>query len=195
MIKITDVNIPEINLQEYDAIMFTSKSAVNSFFSQSIPPLKGVPEGRGMSIVDCRRPGECVGNQQIFSIGHETAKEINKSGYRVDYIAEKPDSDSLAELVKQKKYKKILYPCSDISENVLHTLENVYPKVFYKTEFIEQPEIDLTDYKGIVFTSPSTVSSFLNIYKFIPKHLICYVLGKHTKKTLDNNVNIINLNA
>ena len=207
LIKVSPVKTPELNLQEYDAIMFTSKSAVNFFFSQSILPLKKWGKEREMSTFNCSppflngvrgisSPPFLNGVRGIFSIGNETAKEINKSGCQVDYIAEKPDSDSLAELVKQTNFKKILYPCSDISENALHTLENVHPKVFYKTEFIEQPEIDLTDFTGIVFSSPSTVSSFINIYKTIPKHLICYVFGKHTQKKLENNnVNIINLNT
>jgi uroporphyrinogen-III synthase len=179
LIKVIGIELPEMDLQEYDAIMFTSKSAVNSFFSQSIPPfLKGV---RGIS-----SPPFLKGVRGIFSIGHETAKEINKFGYRVDYISEKPDSDSLAELVKQKNYKKILYPCSDISDNALHKLNNVHPKIIYKIEFVDQPKIDLSDFKGIVFSSPSTVKSFLKIYENIPENLVCYVLGKHTEKALLN---------
>jgi len=77
---------------------------------------------------------------------------------------------------------QILYPCSDISDNALHKLKNVQPKIIYKTEFIKQPKINLTNFKGIVFSSPSTVKSFLNLYKKIPNNLICYVFGKHTQK-------------
>ena len=173
LIKVTKVDFPAIDLQEYDAIIFTSKSAIKFFFAQSIPPFLKVSD-----------PAYAGGVRGIFSIGHETAKEINKFGYKVDYIAEKADSDSLVELLKQKNYKKVLYPCSDISDNALHKLKNVHPKIIYKTEFINQPKIDLADFKGIVFSSSSTVKSFLKIYKNIPKNLVCYVFGKHTEKTL-----------
>ena len=231
LIKVSSVEIPELYLQEYDAIIFTSKSAVKFFFSQSIPPLNAktgvcwwvpfragdvpslkaktgvcrrVPKGRGMLNVDCSPPflkwnipvlhREWVRGICILSIGPETAKEINRFGYKVCHIPEKADSDSLVELVKQTNFKKILYPCSNISQNALHKLKNVYPKIFYKTEFIKQPKIDLSDFTGIVFSSPSTVSSFLRIYKTIPKHLVCYVFGKHTQKKLENNnANIINI--
>ena len=174
LIKVTGTGSPKINLEEYDAIIFTSKSAVRFFFFQST------------NFVDC--------NQQILSIGTQTAKEITKFGYKADYIAEKADSDSLAKLVKRKKYKKVLYPCSNISNNALHKFKNVHPKIIYKTEFINQPKINLTDFKGVVFSSPSTVKSFLNLYKKIPNNLICYVFGRHTQKILEDlNVNVINL--
>ena len=174
LIKVSENTCSEINLEEYDAIIFTSKSAARFFFSQLAKN------------VDC--------NQHILSIGKQTAKEINKFGYKVDYIARKADSDSFAELVKQKKYKKILYPCSNLSGNALHKLKNVKQIVIYKTESIKQPEIDLREFKGVVFSSPSTVKSFLEIYKKIPKNLICYVFGKHTQKKLEKlTADIINL--
>ena len=172
LIKISPIEIPELNLPEFDAVVFTSKSAVNYFF-------------KTFKITD----------QKIFAIGKATAKEICRFGYNSDYISEESDSDSLVKLINRTKFKKILYPCSNLSQNMLHKQANVYPEKFYSTEFVDQPKIDLENFKGVVFTSPSTVNSFLKIFKEIPTHLIYYVFGKHTEKVLKKfDATVININ-
>ena len=161
LIEIQPVNF-FVEINKYDGIVFTSKQAVNVF---------------------CKRYA-ITKRQKIISIGPQTSCSLEEYGYKVACEAGIPDSDVLAELIKKLKLKKILYPCSNLSDNKIHKLCTLEKKIIYKTIAKKQEWLDLGLYSGIVFTSPSTVLAFLNIYKTIPKHLALYVYGKHTAKKL-----------
>ena len=164
LIKTVPVNASVPQAGQFDAVVFTSKSAVRYFF--------------GKSNLD---------NQKILAIGPSTGREVNNFGYKVDFVPDTADSDELALMIQKSEYKAVLYPCSDLSRNALHNLKQVRPFVCYKTEKIIQPKLDLSFFRSIVFTSPSTVEAFFDIYNEIPKTAVCYVIGKHTALCLKNH--------
>ena len=147
---------------EYDYILFTSKHAVEHFLMRY----------------------EIGENQKIIAIGPYTRSKLELYGYAADICPQEADSDSLYALIKEHTLLNILYPCSNISNNKLHLLNEVNSVPIYKTVNIVQPPIDLNSIDGIVFTSSSTVDSFFNIYDSIPKHLLIYTYGKHSAQKI-----------
>jgi len=159
-VEIISVNLK--NLSKYSAIMFTSRTAVKAFCKSN----------------------EILKKQKVISIGPYTKKELQYYGYKVDYMPRNADSNELFSLIKRLRFKKILYPCSNISENMLHKLGNVRSIVLYKTKLKVLKKIDLNRFSGIVFSSSSTVDAFFTIYNNIPRHIVIYVYGKHSAKKL-----------
>lgn len=164
LIQIVNQDI-EVDINQYDTVLFTSITAVKHF-TQNID-IKG---------------------KKIISIGSGTTRALNKIGLEVNYESTKPDSDTLYnELLSMKLtnrgFTNILYPCSKKSDNELQKLENVESLPIYTTENVEQDEllkINLDRVEGIIFTSPSTVDSFVLNYKEIPNvDIFCF--GKFTE--------------
>ncbi len=151
-----------LKIDLYDGLVFTSKQAVRAICNKH----------------------RLLSKHKLISIGQGTTRELEKYGYQADLTAAVPDSDEVAVALKKIKLNKILYPCSNLCNNALQQLPRVEKKVVYQTLLKKQPRLDLRNYSGVVFTSPSTVNSFLNIYKKIPKYLVLYVYGKHTAEKL-----------
>lgn len=162
LIKTEPVDFEVSNVGSYGGIIFTSKMGAKSFCNR----YRISPE------------------QKIVAIGPHTKRELEELGYQVDCLPEVSDSDELARLIKGLKIKSFLYPSSDISDNKLHLLKNVMRVITYRTEALRQPKLNLKDYDGVIFSSPSTVDSFLRIYNRLPKHLVIYVYGKMTAEKL-----------
>jgi uroporphyrinogen-III synthase len=160
-IRNISVKPPAIDPADYDAVLFTSRPAVEAYFSRF-----------------------AVKGQKVLAIGRATADAAQAKGVVAEICGEEEDSDSLAEALMKRKDRAILYPCSNLSRNTIHDLPNVHPIVFYRTDKLTPPPLDLSLYSGIVFTSPSTVDAFLGNYENIPEHVICHVLGKKTAEAL-----------
>jgi uroporphyrinogen-III synthase len=152
----------DADIHQYDGVVFTSRQAVQIFCKQSLITKK----------------------QKIISIGLQTTKELKGYGYIADYEAKLPDSDSAAALIIDLKLKRVVYPCSNLSDNNIHRLPSVEKRVIYKTTARKQSKVKLARFSGIVFSSSSTVDAFFALYKTIPRHLVLYVYGKHTADSL-----------
>ena len=161
LIEIRELKTKLPKLSRYDAIVFTSKNGVRSILSKHT--LKA---------------------HKIIAIGQHTKRTVESYGYKVDHLPKRPDSESLAELIRAAKFKKVLYPVSQLSNNVLHRLKNVEAKVVYRTKFKQQPKLDLKNYSGLVFSSASTVKAYFKIYQNIPGHLQLFVYGDHVAAEL-----------
>ena len=157
LIAIAETEYVRLDLERYDALLFTSKTAVRLFMKRLRP--------------------RC---QALISIGAATSACLAKYGYRADYQSERADSDVLCAWLQQQSFQRILYPTSQLSRNKLHALTNVEPVVIYHTDYVAQPRVDLSEYIGVVFTSPSTVNGFFRLYTSFPDSLVAYVYGKHT---------------
>lgn len=161
--------------ESFDCILFTSRVSADIFFRRY-----GLPE------------------LPMLAIGKGTREVILGNGGRVAGESERPDSDSLNEFIKrEKKWKSILYPCSDRSQNALHENPAVKPLILYRTLSIKRDMIDLSGFDAIVFSSPSTVDAFFSMYTVIPSHLLIYVHGPMTAVSLTRygvpNEEIINV--
>ncbi|MCK5834534.1 MAG: uroporphyrinogen-III C-methyltransferase [Lentisphaeria bacterium] len=153
---------PTVELEDYDGLMFTSRSAVR-YFLKNYQPIKG---------------------QKLFAVGPHTAELLEDAGFVIDVMPEVYDSNYLLPLVEASGCQNVLYPCSNLSDNALHQVDFVEPVVFYKTIKVEKPEVDITTYDAIIFSSASTITSFFEIYTDLPESLFFYVSGNMTRAKL-----------
>ena len=123
-----------------------------------------------------------------FAIGKATAKEIEKLGGKIEYIAKSSYGDEFAkEIIKKYKNKnflffrakKIISPINEIFQNSSNSLKEV---IIYETK-CNKPEEDLIKPSIIIFSSPSTVECFAKINNF--KNIKAIAIGKKTKKVLE----------
>jgi len=150
-----------LDLAAYDALMFTSKNAVDWFFA-----------------------AHEQGAMPVIAIGPATARVITRHGGTVAHMPVQADSDGMAALLAQLPYKRVLYPCSSRSANALHAMPQVKPVVAYDTVLKTPRPVALDGYDGVVFPSSSTVDAFFAVYKNLPEHLAAWVFSKHTAERL-----------
>jgi uroporphyrinogen III methyltransferase/synthase len=148
---------PAIEINRYDAVIFTSKTAVRIFF----------------------RKYQIFG-QKVFAIGPATAEELRRQGIGNAIVQSKHHSAALAEVIGEYGIERALYPCSEQSDNPLHRIPQVETVVLYRTSDRSQPKIELSKFEGIIFTSPSTVTSFKRLYGNFPENLLYYCIGPVT---------------
>ncbi len=144
-----------------DWIFFSSKNAVQFFFSQH-PQLK---------------------NQKFAAIGNGTAAELPAS-YVATWVGATNDIEHVAQEFAQFIHgQSVLFPQSEVSlQTVQKALdaEQIVNLTCYKT--IANP-IKVNLAKVLVFTSPSNVKSYLELNSILPhQQVIAY--GKSTAKCL-----------
>ena len=162
-------------LDEFTHLIFTSKNAVQVFFSH-LNALQMDPNK--------------IKQKSIIAVGDVTALLLNQKGISVDQIADPPTQEGIIECIKDLKKPYIFLPKSSISREVLqqffiekhlrYETIDLYDTISLKQE----PVPDLQSFDQIVFTSPSTVKGFLEIYKTIPKEIECIAIGPITEKAL-----------
>ncbi len=151
------------DFSSFNAIIFTSKTAVRLFFQKYRPE-----------------------NLKIYAIGDYTRMEIEKLGFSVEGVSPRPDSDVFAEMIKKLNYNQILYPCSSLSNNKILSLPEVQKLVLYDVIPVKRKKLDLNEFQGVYFSSSSTVEAFYGIYKNFPDHLVYYAQGSYTFNRLKN---------
>ncbi len=155
-----DASIP---WKEYEGVIFTSQTAVQQFIKKC-----SIPQGK-----------------KIACIGKVTAKCLKSYGYQPDIQPEVDDSEHLKAILNEIGVSSWLYPCSELSENVIHEMAEVKRINIYTTLFRSiHPEFDITDFEGVIFTSASTVKSFAQNFPDFPVHLTLFVRGPMTEAEL-----------
>jgi uroporphyrinogen III methyltransferase/synthase len=153
--------MPDIRMADYDAAVFTSKTAARLF---------------------CARHGTPVCS--VYAIGPATCAELLAHGVAACIQPASADSDALAARICRDPVRRAVYPCSALANNAVRALPNVQALPIYTTRFLTPPRVDLAEYCGIVLTSPSTVAAFFALYPAMPASLPCYVLGQPTRRAL-----------
>ncbi len=108
LIRTSQRIINDLDISLFDGVIFTSLTAVDAFFKSYRP----------------------LATQKMFAVGPHAAEAIESKGVEVHVIPEIYDADHLAPLVIDSECSKILYPCSQLSENVLHEIDSVNPVIF-----------------------------------------------------------------
>jgi uroporphyrinogen-III synthase len=133
-----------------------------------------------------------LSGKTAIAIGDATASEIVFRGCS-SLIAPDATQEGVAALLDRLDLKEalILYPHSKRarpfltgylkSKKIRHFSFALYDTVFQRLE----PPPDLADFDEIVFTSPSTVVAFLQIYSALPRGVALTPIGPITKKALD----------
>lgn len=156
-IKVDVVDNKEFRKQKIDilahtAIIFTSKNAVDHFFTIC----------KEMKI-------EMPADMKYFCVTEQTANYLQKYilvRKRKVFYGQKTASD-LFDVFKKHKTEKYLYPCSEIRKDAIpeHLRTNGYTfdeVVIYKTVSADLSSINPLQYDIITFFSPSGVTSLLS---------------------------------
>lgn len=132
---------------------------------------------------------EALFGKTTIAIGEATAQEIRMRGEE-PIVASIATQEGVMALLDTLKIGFLLYPRSRLArpdlENYLvgkkipHFTFDLYDTIFQKIEPI--PELESFD--EIVFTSPSTVRAFFQIFASVPKHIRLTPIGPITKKVL-----------
>ena len=152
---------PDENLPPHDAVLFTSRTAVDAY----------------LKLYDTR-------GSKVLAIGSATAERLKSHGVAADIVSLGESSEDLARIVREGDFRTVLYPCSDLSDNALHRLPNVHPRVLYRTVHRQEAPLNLSFFSSVVFSSPSTVEAFKDLYGVPPNFLLCYVFGEKTREAL-----------
>lgn len=163
----------DINLNKYDALIFTSKNAIYSLDSfnkiwQEIPS---------------------------YAIAPKTANIINKYGGNLEFTGVSSHGNEFAkELIPRLKDKKVLYirALKTVSKLVDILKENsieIDELVCYKTSCIKSSKT-LEDNSVFIFSSPSSVECFFKNYIWKDSYK-AIVIGKTTAKYLPKNIDYL----
>ena len=155
-IHIEPVNVKDFRKQKVDvlshtAVIFTSRNAVDHFFSLC----------REMKI-------EMPSDMKYFCISDQTANYLQKYiviRKRKIFTGSKTAQD-LIEILKKHKNEKYVFPCSNIRKNDIPDFleENGYQHteaVIYKTVASDLSDLAEVNYDVIAFFSPSGINSLL----------------------------------
>lgn len=148
-------------IDSFDWIVFTSQNGVR-FFIEDLTKL-------GISL-------ESLKNKKIAAVGKKTAEVLMKYHLQVDFVPTKFTTETLALEFPEAAGKKIFMARANLASSTLkEKLEErgaiVTDIAIYKTSYLENnnPEFDMLVQNRqiycITFTSPSTVTGFLNNIK------------------------------
>ncbi len=130
----------------------------------------------------------------VFAIGAVTAATIQSYGCKVDYIPEEATQEGLIALLERLDLQdpSFFLPRSSLARPLLtdYLLQrgwrtrilDLYETVPQKRE----PVPDLSHFQRIVFTSPSTVRAFIEIFGALPGDKELVSIGPITQNYLDN---------
>ena len=162
---------PKINFSDYDAIVLTSKQAVRALNKIS-SAWKKIP---------------------ALSIASKTEEMVQNSG-AVLLDRGEGYGDTLDDIIV-KKYHDLrwLYPrpkvvASNFMERVKEQGIKIEDAVVYETSCNSTCQtLELPDNAILIFTSPFTITCFLEYFEFLPTYRVV-VIGKTTAKSLPKNL-------
>jgi uroporphyrinogen-III synthase len=161
-------------LDEFSHLIFTSKNGVKIFFSH-LAQLNQVLQGK-----------------TVIAIGTVTAAHLSTIGFVPQSVAQEQTQEGVVQLLQTLSLDKasLLLPCSSLARPILaHWLTekqvrfqacDLYDTVAQALE----PKPDLDQVDEIVFTSPSTVRAFIEIFGSLPNDKQLTAVGPVTQRAL-----------
>ncbi len=118
---------------------------------------------------------------KVVAIGETTANELADLGIRVDMMPEKDDSHGMVEMMTAQERGRVLIPRSDkalpiIPEGLRALGFDVTTITAYENKVNRSARrVKMEDVDTIIFTSPSTIDAFVEIYGSVPedKNIVC----------------------
>jgi uroporphyrinogen III methyltransferase/synthase len=164
-------------IREFDWIIFTSRYGVYYFFER----LKKIG-------LDSRM----LNGIKVAAVGNSTANKLLDLGIIADLIPHKESSEGLVKKFRELnlRSKRIFLPRSDISDKGLkQALERLGAEVVTSFAYRnvmpkDLPDLNLSFFDEIMFTSPSTVRNFKKRYKEVPQGVKIKCIGEVTNKEL-----------
>ena len=176
----------KIDILKHTAIIFTSRNAVDHFFTIC----------KGLRI-------EVPAEMKYFCISEQTANYLHKYivvRKRKMFMGSRTAQD-LIEILKKHKHEKYLFPCSNIRKDDIprFLMDNKYhfsEAVIYETVASDLSDLDGVYYDIIAFYSPSGINSlFANFPKFQQNNTRIAVFGSTTAKAAKEAGLIIDIEA
>lgn len=130
----------------------------------------------------------------MICVGKKTAEELSKQDFKAHLIAEEETSEGIVEELKKLSFSQppfFLWPHSALSRPIIKDfLENstipFKECILYDTKPHKmEPIPSFSSIDEIIFTSPSCVDAFLEIFGPLPQNKILTPIGPITKKRLD----------
>ncbi|MBA3723215.1 MAG: uroporphyrinogen-III synthase [Parachlamydiaceae bacterium] len=186
LIKIEPVLISDPNIQksisqfnEYTHVIITSKSV--------IPILGSFLTSFGFSINDWKK-------KLTIAVGQVTGHHLRQIGIEPEIIAQEETAEGIVKELNKLSLKNscFFWPHSAQSRTVL---SNYFEKrkihynacnLYHTQTAISSPLPDITIYDEIIFTSPSTIKAFLEIFGSLPQGVVLTSIGPVTKAYLEN---------
>ena len=168
-----------------DIIMFTSRYAVEHFFS--VIPAKGPHAGHSQLFAGI--------HHKIFAvIGARTQKALQKYNIQPAIVSEEETAQGLLKAMTQHidlQGKRILFPRSSLPnpflKEALQAMGALVTEItIYENTKPAKRDLPSADIEGVIFTSPSTVKNFLTDYGTIPGLWQIFAKGPVTLKTLQD---------
>lgn len=123
---------------------------------------------------------------KVFCLSGKTKEVVENIGSVGEVFSTAENGSALALKILEHGVKEIIFFCGDNRRDELpdYLRANgitVHEVVVYET--IETPSITTDDLQGIIFFSPSAVTSFFSTNQ-INKQTVCFSIGKTTAKTI-----------
>lgn len=134
-------------------------------------------------------------NKTLICVGKKTAECLQEYGLKPSIIAENETSEGIVAELQKIKFltePKFLWPHSSLSRPVIKNFllqNNFFFKecILYDTlPWKRDPIPDLTQFQEIVFTSPSCIEAFLQIFGPLPSNKKLSCIGPVTEQYLLN---------
>ena len=174
-----DIALSFKNFLNYTHIIITSKSIIKILIEALY--------FFGYSIEDWKR-------KYVIVVGSTTAYYLREVGIHSLIIAKEETAEGIIKELNQfeLRHYSFFWPHSAQARSVISDFfhEKSIPLShcsLYNTLFVELPSIpDLDQFDEIVFTSPSTIHAFLQIFGTIPTGKILTCIGPITQQSLSN---------
>ncbi|HEY4255250.1 MAG TPA: uroporphyrinogen-III synthase [Chlamydiales bacterium] len=155
----------------FSHIVFTSPAAVKHWLSLSPPSLSSA---------------------HVLALGSGTAATLREHGF-LSLVAPEPTQEGMIALLKTLTPQNLLWPKSAHARPLLaeYLKENHIPHLaldlYHTVTNKALPAPDVSSLDEIVFTSPSTVKAFLDLYGSFPHGVKLTPIGPVTKKHISTN--------
>lgn len=174
----SDFRKDKVYIQEYTAVIFTSRNAVDHFFRIAKEMRVDIPD-----------------SLKYFCISEAIAFYLQKYvQFRKRKIFQgQQNFDDLLEIIKKHKDEKYLLPCSDIHKlSLIQSLDdnkvNYNKAVIYKTLASDLADVDINSYDLIIFFSPAGVKSlYKNFADFKQNDMLIGAFGPSTHEALEES--------
>jgi uroporphyrinogen III methyltransferase/synthase len=168
-------------LSAFDWIIFTSRYGVRYFFD---------------ALREWKTDIRALANTRFASVGKTTTAELNNYQIYPDFEPETEAAEAIVAWFREQgpRGQRILLPRSDIGLKYLsEELEKLGNRitdipVYRNTPNVEAEKADLSAFRKILFSSPSGIDAFMQLYGELPTGIQLVAKGKTTEDKLKENI-------